>query len=283
MMLTVESIFKSCQKSAIYWTRDFWLEHTDKRVLDHWATKNGLLGALTLIGLYLTLVQILLPLWMQKRQAMSLKPVLIVYNILMSLVNFVLFLWFLVLSRGGCELFNLVAPSEDDISPQQTNMIRFTELFLVTKFLDLFDTVFIVLKKKNDQKNFLHLYHHSIVPIILSVSFMLYPTGMTSGIFAFVNTFTHTVMFAYYGCAAIGPAMKPYLWWKKYITQLQIIQFFIFILFAIAYGTISSGYSMAYVWIGISQSPLFAFLFIRFYLQSYYKRNVIFENKLKEK
>ncbi|KAH9398810.1 Elongation of very long chain fatty acids protein 7 [Tyrophagus putrescentiae] len=214
---------------------------------------------------------------------MSLKPVLIVYNTFMALVNFALFLWFLVLSRGGRELFNLVAPSESDTSAQQMSMIRFTELFLVTKFLDLLDTVFIVLRKKGDQKNFLHLYHHSIVPIVLSVSFMLYPTGMTSGIFAFVNTFTHSVMFAYYGCAAIGPSMRPYLWWKKYITQLQIIQFFIFIFFAIAYGTISTGYSMAYVWIGISQSPLFAFLFIRFYLQSYKQNNVLTEDRLKVK
>ena len=280
MMLTV---CESLQKSAIYWTRDFWLEHADKRVLDHWATKNGLISALTLIVLYLSLVQILLPHWMQKRPAMSLKPVLIAYNTFMSLVNFALFLWFLVLSRGGRELFNLVAPSESDTSAQQMSMIRFTELFLVTKFLDLLDTVFIVLRKKGGQKNFLHLYHHSIVPIVLSVSFMLYPTGMTLGIFAFVNTFTHSVMFAYYGCAAIGPSMRPYLWWKRYITQLQIIQFFIFIFFAIAYGTISTGYSMAYVWIGISQSPLFAFLFIRFYLQSYKQNNVLTEDRLKVK
>ncbi len=280
MMLTV---CESLQKSAIYWTRDFWLKHTDKRVLDHWATKNGLLNSLTFIALYFSLVQIFLPHWMQKRPPMSLKPVLIVYNTFMALVNFALFLWFLVLSRGGRELFNLVAPSESDTSAQQMSMIRFTELFLVTKFLDLLDTVFIVLRKKGDQKNFLHLYHHSIVPIVLSVSFMLYPTGMTSGIFAFVNTFTHSVMFAYYGCAAIGPSMRPYLWWKRYITQLQIIQFFIFIFFAIAYGTISTGYSMAYVWIGISQSPLFAFLFIRFYLQSYKQNNVLTEDRLKVK
>lgn len=87
-------------------------------------------------------------------------------------------------------------------------------------------------------------------------------------------------MYAYYGLSVI-PEMRPYLWWKKYITQLQIAQFFIFILFAIAYSTISTGYSMGYVWIGISQSPLFAFLFIRFYLRSYKRNAQTADSKLK--
>ena len=32
-------------------------------------------------------------------------------------------------------------------------------------------------------------------------------------------------MYFYYMCAAFGPGMQKYLWWKKYITSLQLVQF----------------------------------------------------------
>ena len=32
----------------------------------------------------------------------------------------------------------------------------------------------------------------------------------------------HTLMYFYYLCAALGPWMQPYLWWKKYLTTLQV-------------------------------------------------------------
>jgi hypothetical protein len=30
--------------------------------------------------------------------------------------------------------------------------------------------------------------------------------------------------------SAMGPALQPYLWWKKYLTQLQLVSFFIILL-----------------------------------------------------
>ena len=38
------------------------------------------------------------------------------------------------------------------------------------------------------------------------------------------NSFVHVVMYAYYGLSAIGPQMRPYLWWKRYITKLQLVR-----------------------------------------------------------
>lgn len=37
------------------------------------------------------------------------------------------------------------------------------------------------------------------------------------------NTFVHIIMYSYYGLAAIGPHMQKYLWWKKYLTSLQLV------------------------------------------------------------
>lgn len=39
---------------------------------------------------------------------------------------------------------------------------------------------------------------------------------------ATLNSFIHVLMYSYYGLSAV-PAMRPYLWWKKYITQGQLV------------------------------------------------------------
>ena len=38
-----------------------------------------------------------------------------------------------------------------------------------------------------------------------------------------LNSFIHLVMYSYYGLAALGPKYQKYLWWKKYMTKMQIV------------------------------------------------------------
>jgi phosphatidylglycerophosphate synthase len=38
-----------------------------------------------------------------------------------------------------------------------------------------------------------------------------------------INTFVHTIMYSYYLMAAFGPRYQKYLWWKKYLTVLQMV------------------------------------------------------------
>jgi hypothetical protein len=38
-----------------------------------------------------------------------------------------------------------------------------------------------------------------------------------------INSFVHIIMYAYYLLAALGPEVQKYLWWKKYLTTLQIV------------------------------------------------------------
>jgi len=42
-----------------------------------------------------------------------------------------------------------------------------------------------------------------------------------------VNSLVHIIMYSYYMMSAMGPTLQPYLWWKKYITQLQLVRFII--------------------------------------------------------
>ncbi len=41
----------------------------------------------------------------------------------------------------------------------------------------------------------------------------------------FLNSIVHVIMYSYYFLAALGPQFQRYLWWKKYLTLFQMIQF----------------------------------------------------------
>lgn len=40
-----------------------------------------------------------------------------------------------------------------------------------------------------------------------------------------VNSCIHVVMYSYYALAAMGPTISKYLWWKKYLTIMQLVRF----------------------------------------------------------
>lgn len=40
---------------------------------------------------------------------------------------------------------------------------------------------------------------------------------------AMINSFVHVIMYAYYAISALGPSYQKYLWWKKYLTRLQLV------------------------------------------------------------
>lgn len=39
-----------------------------------------------------------------------------------------------------------------------------------------------------------------------------------------INSFVHIIMYSYYLLAAFGPTVQKYLWWKKYLTTLQMVK-----------------------------------------------------------
>ncbi|CAG2118166.1 unnamed protein product, partial [Medioppia subpectinata] len=55
-------------------------------------------------------------------------------------------------------------------------------------------------------------------------------------------------MYSYYLLSAFGPQIQPYLWWKRYITRLQLIQFALLIVYAmycVMFGDLSD-YPLAF-------------------------------------
>lgn len=45
---------------------------------------------------------------------------------------------------------------------------------------------------------------------------------------AHMNAAIHVLMYLYYGLAAFGPKIQKYLWWKKYLTIIQMVKCDIF-------------------------------------------------------
>eukprot|EP01055_Gregarina_sp_Pseudo9_P005895 Gregarina_sp_Pseudo_9__5894@NODE_92_length_4347_cov_50_466806_g84_i0_p2_GENE_NODE_92_length_4347_cov_50_466806_g84_i0NODE_92_length_4347_cov_50_466806_g84_i0_p2_ORF_typecomplete_len335_score44_92ELO/PF01151_18/3_6e65_NODE_92_length_4347_cov_50_466806_g84_i032074211 len=92
-----------------------------------------------------------------------------------------------------------------------------TMTFIYSKFFELVDTIFIVLRKR--KLNFLHWYHHVTV---LMYTWDAFVTEQPPGLYyCGMNYFVHAVMYFYYYLAA---AMDKPPKWGMIVTILQIAQ-----------------------------------------------------------
>eukprot|EP01105_Mastigella_eilhardi_P012720 TRINITY_DN2904_c0_g1_i38.p3 TRINITY_DN2904_c0_g1~~TRINITY_DN2904_c0_g1_i38.p3 ORF type:complete len:170 (+),score=45.14 TRINITY_DN2904_c0_g1_i38:751-1260(+) len=92
--------------------------------------------------------------------------------------------------------------------------------YFFSKWLELLDTVFMIIKGRLNQVSLLHVYHHVTMPLFWWIGMNWVPLG-DAYYGAMVNSFVHVVMYLYYALCSIG--IHP--WWKRYLTQLQMIQF----------------------------------------------------------
>lgn len=85
--------------------------------------------------------------------------------------------------------------------------------------------VFFVLRKKQNQVTFLHVYHHSLTAVFSWCYLKLLP-GEQGIVVGFLNSVVHVFMYSYYLIAALGSKYRKYLWWKKYMTWIQLVIIF---------------------------------------------------------
>jgi len=108
-------------------------------------------------------------------------------------------------------------------TPKAYREARVVYVYYMAKITELLDTIFFVLRKNDRQVTFLHVYHHTVMPMISWGTSKYYPGGHGTFI-GWINSFVHIVMYSYYFLSAFGPQMQKYLWWKKYITNLQMVR-----------------------------------------------------------
>ncbi|KAI8977882.1 GNS1/SUR4 family-domain-containing protein [Pilobolus umbonatus] len=106
----------------------------------------------------------------------------------------------------------------------------------LVKYWELVDTVFLVLKKK--KLEFLHYFHHSMTMVLCYTQ--LNGKTSVSWVPITLNLTVHVFMYYYYFRTAAGAK----IWWKKYLTTLQITQFIIdlFVIYFCTYTYFSYTY-----------------------------------------
>ena len=97
---------------------------------------------------------------------------------------------------------------------------------MILKIIDLIETAIFVLRKKNRQISFLHIYHHVSTIYIAYVCVRHYPGGMAI-VPLTVNSTVHVIMYSYYLLSSQGPSWQKILNpVKPYITIIQMVSFF---------------------------------------------------------
>lgn len=252
-----------------YVINGYWFEDADPRTKDYPLMNHGLVPILSIVGVYMLFIKVIGPGYMRNREPFKLKGLILAYNSMNVIANVWFFFASIYFLDYGRRLFDFEFPDRNDRSPTELRIIHIVYFYFCCKLFDLLDTVFFVLRKKSNQVTFLHLYHHSIVPLIMWMGFRVVPTAGPAGMFPLLNSFIHAVMYTYYGIAALGPKYRKYLFWKKYITVIQLAQFVIFLFHGTIFLFLQQGYPKFLVAISYIQLPLFLYLFYKFFRVTY--------------
>uniref|UniRef100_U5ETZ3 Elongation of very long chain fatty acids protein n=1 Tax=Corethrella appendiculata TaxID=1370023 RepID=U5ETZ3_9DIPT len=254
------------------WYRDLMDNRSDPRVAD-WPMMSSPLPTLALCSFYAYFSKSLAPKIMENRRPLDLRNILVFYNLFQTIFSAWIFYEYLQSGWWGHYSFRC-QPVDYSNSPLALRMARTCWWYYISKFTEFFDTLFFILRKKTQHVSTLHVIHHGCMPFSVWMGMKFAPGGHST-FFAMLNSFVHIVMYFYYMVAALGPKYQKYIWWKRYLTTFQMVQFvFIFghqfqLLFT------ECDYPKGFmVWIGL-HGIMFLFLFSDFYKQAYNKKQSI--------
>ncbi|XP_030569153.1 elongation of very long chain fatty acids protein F [Drosophila novamexicana] len=254
-----------------YMLRDLYELHKDPRVA-HLPLTGNLWSVAFVIVVYLAFVLYFGPKWMEKRRPFELKLVMQLYNVIQVVANSIIFVYGITYTLFQPEFSFICQPVEHlNRTPQMMHLLYASYGYYILKYLDLLDTVFIVLRKKNSQVSFLHVYHHAGMVFGVSI-FMTFLAGSHCTMLGLINLLVHSVMYAYYFATSLG-ALKQMLWWKRYITQLQLVQFgYLSLHFLLVIVRNPCQFPVFIAFIGFIQNVFMFALFFDFYYKTYVRK-----------
>jgi len=161
--------------------------------------------------------------WMKNREPFILKGALAKHNLFLCLLSLCMALFTAIsilgrLSRLNWDFKQIYCPLDLGDFPGDYWLWAWCYIFYLSKYYELLDTVFLVLKKK--PLTFLHVYHHAIIVLLCLFMVEQKMVFFFSGVF--INASIHTFMYYYY-FVSLAYGSNP--WWKKHLTKGQIFQF----------------------------------------------------------
>ncbi|CAF3528259.1 unnamed protein product [Rotaria sordida] len=252
--------------------------YSDPRTSDLFMMDSPIPSTLICLG-YLIVVW-MGPIFMANRPAYNIRQLLLVYNVFMVALSGYLFYEFLV--SGWINGYSLgCQPVDYSRSPMAMRMVRVCHLFFLSKFIELFDTIFFIMKKNFHQVSILHVLHHGIMPISWWFGIRFVPGGF--GTFhSCINSFIHFLMYLYYGLAALSPSFRKYIFLKKSMTWMQMIQFMLVMIHTSQLFFIQCDYPILFAYWIFFYAIMFLLFFANFYAQSYIKKSLSAKSKSKQ-
>ncbi|XP_072744807.1 very long chain fatty acid elongase 7-like isoform X2 [Anoplolepis gracilipes] len=239
-------------------------------VLNTWLFMDSPTYMLCIYITYLIFVLKVGPKMMEKRPAFQLRTIMILHNMIQV---------FFSIGITSMGLNIIIKMFSDEYNSLYDTEIKYTGLtsgwwYFFGKLTELLDTIFFVLRKKQDQVSFLHIYHHSITVIFSWYCLKYLPGEQTIVVFT-LNSAVHIIMYSYYFIAALGSKYKKYLWWKKCVTQSQLIQFGIWLIYEVLIIIFPNILTMEcrtpkfLTYLLILKAIIFIYLFSDFYRKKY--------------
>ena len=256
----------------------------DETPLSSWYTVG------TVIAVYLVLIQLTQRLVAWRGKPFQLNTVFFVHNAFLSLGSLALLVPLVydiatLMYRHG--VWDVFCDDRDRYASGRHYWFYYVNYLF--KYIELADTLLLALKGK--PLLFLHVYHHAATLLLCFTQ--LRAQSCMQFVPIAINLLIHVLMYGYYALTTL----KINVWWKRYLTLAQIIQFVIglaacviglgsLVLYVNGYGPEVGGYkchgefSAAYFGIGILLSYLV--LFIKFYADSYREKQAAKRAKAKK-
>ncbi|GLJ43358.1 hypothetical protein SUGI_0900740 [Cryptomeria japonica] len=164
----------------------------------------------------------------------------------------------------------------------EKEMAYFIYLFYMSKIVELMDTMIMVLKRNVRQITVLHVYHHVSIAIIWWIIAHHAPGG-DAYFSAAMNSAVHVVMYFYYLLSSIlrnKEIRQKYLFWGRYLTQIQMLQFGVNMVHAYYCVKTQAPYPRFLCKILFYYMISLVVLFYNFYLQKYNSKSYVKQSKL---
>jgi len=243
-------------------------EMADARCRD-WLLMSSPMLPVALCTLYLFIVLVAGPRYMKNRPAYKLVNFIFYYNIY-QVISCCLLFW-KVLTTGWTTTYSLgCQPVDYSDNPEAVKMLELMWWTTMLKLSEFSETIVFVLRKKDKQVSFLHVYHH-VSTFLLCWTGVKFVGGGMASFPVMPNCLVHIVMYTYYLMSQNknSTVQKVLSAIKPYITIMQMVQFCIIIAHAMQVFDPSCKVPTFLAYVYIPNVFLIFYLFYDFYTTNF--------------